>query len=55
MDDSDSELEDLKEFLGLETPVYDTPRHGYNAVQILQTTLGETPSPSLCTMKPCGV
>ena len=26
VDDSDSELEDLKEFLGLETPADDTPR-----------------------------
>ena len=55
LDDSDSELEDLKEFLGLETSIYDTPRHGYNAREILQITLGETPSSSLCTMKPCGV
>ena len=55
LDDSDSELEDLKEFLGLEMPIYDTPRHGYNALEILQITLGETPSSSLCTMKLCGV
>ena len=55
LDDSDSELEDLKEFLGPETPVYDTPRHSYNALEILQIMLGEMPSSSLCTMKPCGV
>ena len=55
LDDSDSELEDLKEFLGPETPVYGTPRHGYNALKILQIILEETPSSSLCTMKPCGV
>ena len=55
LDDSNSELEDLKEFLGLETPVYGTPRHSYNALETVHLTLGETPSSSLCTMKLCGV
>ena len=42
LNDSDSELEDLKEFLGPETPVYDTSAHGYSALEILQIALGDT-------------
>ena len=53
--ENDSELEDLKEFLGPKTPVFDTPKEGYSAVEILKILLGETPVSKLCTTKPRGV
>ena len=39
LDDSDFELEDVKELLAPEMPIYETPRHGYNALEILHIIL----------------
>lgn len=55
LDDKESDLDELKDFLGPETPVHDTPKHGYSTLEILQIVLGNTPSSKLCTRKPCGV
>jgi len=42
--DDESDLDELKDFLGSETPVYDTPKHGDSALEILQIVLGNTHS-----------
>ena len=53
--ENDSELEDLKEYLGPKTPVFNTPKEDYSAVEVLKILLGETPVSKLCTMKPRSV